>query len=232
MKKSGYPNYVKTYFTFSKGERNGIIVLVFILIILIIAIKLMPISRPNINNINYTELQKQVDSLFVKNDTSPKPSTKKYYFNTFSESKVKSFKKAAIRINSCDSSSLTTLEGIGPVFASRILKYRNLLGGYYSVNQIKEVYGMKEETFQKVKKQIIVDQGEIQLISIDTSGFKTLIRHPYIGKEIAWRIINLRKKLGGEPIKIKDIGSFQIMDTVRWIKLKPYIDFQKNTVTK
>ena len=54
---------------------------------------------------------------------------------------------AYVELNSADSLELLGLKGIGPVFASRILKYRNLLGGFYSVSQLLEVYGFPEETY-------------------------------------------------------------------------------------
>ena len=59
-----------------------------------------------------------------------------------------------INLNNADSLTLITLSGIGPVFASRIIKYRNLLGGFYKKEQLLEVYNLKNETYLKVKKQI------------------------------------------------------------------------------
>ena len=60
-------------------------------------------------------------------------------------SKQKSMPK--LEINGADSVELTKLYGIGPAFASRIMKYRNLLGGFYALGQLKEVYGINDSIF-------------------------------------------------------------------------------------
>src|SRR5665648_1161064 len=52
--------------------------------------------------------------------------------------------KFLIDINSCDSATLVTLSGIGPVLSARIIKYRRLLGGFATTEQLKEVYGYRK----------------------------------------------------------------------------------------
>ncbi len=54
-------------------------------------------------------------------------------------------KRPILNLNICDSASLEALPGIGPVLSSRIIKYRNLIGGYVSVDQLKEVYGLPKK---------------------------------------------------------------------------------------
>jgi competence protein ComEA len=56
-----------------------------------------------------------------------------------------------VELNSADSTDLVELYGIGPVFANRILKYRDLLGGFYSVNQLLEVIISRRKLFEKLK---------------------------------------------------------------------------------
>jgi competence ComEA-like helix-hairpin-helix protein len=63
-----------------------------------------------------------------------------------------------INLNSADSAELVKLYGIGPVLSKRIIKYRNSLGGkFQSVDQLKNVYGLSEETFNSIKPYLIVD---------------------------------------------------------------------------
>ena len=47
-----------------------------------------------------------------------------------------------VEINTADSAELMRLNGIGASFSRRIVKYRNLLGGFISKEQLLEVYGM------------------------------------------------------------------------------------------
>lgn len=52
-----------------------------------------------------------------------------------------------VELNSADSSELLKINGVGPVFASRIIKYRNKLGGFATTEQVTEVYGMDSIRF-------------------------------------------------------------------------------------
>ena len=70
--------------------------------------------------------------------------------------------KAQIDINGCDSAALVALPGIGPVLSARIIKYRKLLGGFASVEQLKEVYGLPEETYEMIKGRLYADSSGTQ----------------------------------------------------------------------
>jgi competence ComEA-like helix-hairpin-helix protein len=85
-----------------------------------------------------------------------------------------------IDINRADSIQLLPLPGIGPVFAGRIIKYRDLLGGFLTVDQLREVYGMPEETVELIRDMILIDTTIIRKIFLDSAGFKELLRHPYL----------------------------------------------------
>lgn len=85
-----------------------------------------------------------------------------------------------ININRADSVQLLPLPGIGPVFAGRIVKYRRLLGGFVSLDQLGEVYGMPFETIELIRKRIYIDSSAIRKIHIDSATFGELLRHPYL----------------------------------------------------
>lgn len=59
-----------------------------------------------------------------------------------------------VNINTADSAQLTTVRGIGPVFASRIIKYRNKIGGYTALQQLMQVKGITPEVFEGIKTQL------------------------------------------------------------------------------
>jgi competence protein ComEA len=65
--------------------------------------------------------------------------------------------KTVVEINTADSLSIVYLKGIGPGFTKRIMKYRAMLGGFHSINQLKEVYGMTDSTFTLLSSQIKLD---------------------------------------------------------------------------
>lgn len=107
-----------------------------------------------------------------------------------------------IELNAADSVTLESLPGIGPAFASRILKYRKLLGGYVDVVQLKEVYGMPEETYEKIKPLCKIDPSKVNILSAELlweNPYK--IYHPYLSKELKLEI----KQLKASPFSVNDV---------------------------
>lgn len=101
-----------------------------------------------------------------------------------------------IDINTADSSELTLLYGIGKVLSSRIIKYRNLLGGYYEVKQLCEVYGIDSILFKQIKEFVVSDTSAIRVLDINTILYADLLRHPYIDKETCSQILYYIKVKG------------------------------------
>lgn len=65
-----------------------------------------------------------------------------------------------INLNTATAEELKTLPGIGPTMAGRIIEYRNTYGGFYDVEEIKEVRGIGEKTYQKLKDLIVVSENK------------------------------------------------------------------------
>ena len=144
--------------------------------------------------------------------------------------KRNSYKKEAApvivqELNSADSVHLVEIPGIGPVFASRIIRYRNLLGGYYAVSQLREVFGMKEENFAAVSPYLKADQKTITQFNINFSTLKELGRHPYIGFRTARKIIQLKDK-EGKFTEAQNLSKVLSADSLN--KLIPYLKFSEN----
>ncbi|MEI6138133.1 MAG: helix-hairpin-helix domain-containing protein [Mariniphaga sp.] len=129
-----------------------------------------------------------------------------------------------VELNSADSINLLEIKGIGPVFASRIIRFRNLLGGYCSVSQLKEIYGMKPENFETVSPCFTVDQTAIKTFNINFSTVQELGRHPYIGFKTARRILKLRDQKG-KFYSTNDLTTVVSSDTL--LKLSPYLRFSQ-----
>ncbi|WP_319501039.1 helix-hairpin-helix domain-containing protein [uncultured Draconibacterium sp.] len=127
-----------------------------------------------------------------------------------------------VELNSADTSDLIQLKGIGSVYASRILKYRNLLGGFCNANQLLEVYGFSEELFAAVKPSITVDTTAIKPIRINYAEFSEMIRHPYFDKSSVNAILNEKDKNG--PIKnLSELEKLESIDAEFIDKIRPYI---------
>ncbi len=131
-------------------------------------------------------------------------------------------KAPLIELNSADSLLLTDLRGIGPVLAGRILKYRNLLGGFVRKEQLLEVYGLPYETFENISRAVIIDTTGITRIDLNKAAFSILIRHPYLDVYTVKGILNYRDIQGN----IKDVNELKdnrIIPEESFSRIKPYL---------
>lgn len=129
-----------------------------------------------------------------------------------------------LELNAADSSALDALPGIGPVFARRIMKYREILGGFYSINQLYEVYGLPEETVQRIAPRVLVDSNLIRPIAINFATYGELIRHPYLKKEMVKEILEYRSSHGAFT-GIEDLEKIPALDQEAIGRMKAYFIF-------
>jgi competence protein ComEA len=105
--------------------------------------------------------------------------------------------RLSFNLNLADTAQLSLIRGIGPVLSGRIIKYRELLGGFIRTEQLNEVFGLKDEALINLKQAVFVDSlFEPAKIRVNFSEWQELIRHPYIQPDLANRIINFRSQDG------------------------------------
>lgn len=126
-----------------------------------------------------------------------------------------------VELNSADSTDLLQLDGIGDTYAKRILKYRNILGGFSSIEQLKEVYGFNDELFEKTKNSLTIDKSKIHKLDLNKDDFKVINKHPYFTYELTKSIFNWRRKTIITAENLKDI----LGNTTLYQKLLPYLNF-------
>lgn len=127
-----------------------------------------------------------------------------------------------IELNAADSVDLLQLRGIGQVFASRIIKYRALLGGYSHPDQLLEVYGMDSLRYSEIKEYLRVDKTKIQLININKAEYEGLRKHPYITPKYAHIIIRYRQQHGIFNA-LDELLSIDLFDEEYLRKIAPYL---------
>lgn len=128
-----------------------------------------------------------------------------------------------IFLNSTDTAEWKRIPGIGSSFASRIVKYQNLLGGFASVEQLLEVYGVDNDMFVKISAYIEPD-GNFRKIHINKLEFKELLAHPYLNYKQVQAIMNLRKRKGNIQ-SINELGMLDEFSAEDIKKLTPYLQF-------
>ena len=132
-----------------------------------------------------------------------------------------------IDINSADSATLVRLRGIGPKSAMHILRYRELLGGYYSKSQISELEVVTEDNFHDFSSQIWCDSAKIKKIFINFARSSELEVHPYVSDQMLRRIINYRELKGGWST-IEEMIESDILSVDEAARIAPYLDFGTN----
>ncbi|MBO5400006.1 MAG: helix-hairpin-helix domain-containing protein [Alistipes sp.] len=130
-----------------------------------------------------------------------------------------------LEINSADSAALVAINGIGAKSASEIIRYRTLLGGYHSVEQISELKVITEENFAKILQQICCDSCKISKIDINFAGPKELERHPYVSARALRRIVKQRQLKGGWT-RIEEMIDDDILSEDEAERLAPYLRFR------
>ncbi len=164
-------------------------------------------------------------------DFQEKVDNKKEQKKRSSFSKKKAYKKVfptktnnikSFNLNSSDPEDWKQIKGIGDGYSSRIIKYQKWLGGFYSVHQLKEVYGLKDSLVQEMIPYIVNTQN-YRKIKINFAESKELGSHPYLSWKEANIIVKYRKH--HFPLT-KD--SFKLMMGVSKetkSKILPYLDF-------
>jgi competence protein ComEA len=133
-----------------------------------------------------------------------------------------------VELNTADSARLTTVQGIGPAFATRIIYYRERLGGFISKEQLKEVYGLDEVKFKEVKDHVKVDPARIRRININTITFDKLRLMPYLNYKQVNALIEYRKQHGNYN-SLADLKNIAIIDDQILRKIEPYIILDDTT---
>ena len=67
---------------------------------------------------------------------------------------------APVNLNTADAEELATLPGIGPATAQKIIAYRESVGAFQSTEELMQVDGIGEKTFQKLKELVTVEAAE------------------------------------------------------------------------
>jgi competence protein ComEA len=129
-----------------------------------------------------------------------------------------------IDINNSDSAEVDALPGIGPVLSSRIIKYRELLGGFVEAGQLKEVYGISDSLFMVISDMISIDSSAVKRININSAGFRELDRHPYLERYDVQAIIKYRE-IKGKINNLSELSSNRIISEAKAIRLVPYFSF-------
>ncbi len=152
------------------------------------------------------------------------PATSSYAPSAYTPAERKPFvrNEVIIDINKADTNAFISLPGIGSKLAQRIINFRTKLGGFYSVNQVKETFGLPDSTFSKIQRQLAYHGFTIQKINVNTASVDVLKAHPYIRYNLANAIVQYRNQHGAFG-SVDDIKKIVLVNDSVYNKVQPYL---------
>jgi competence protein ComEA len=243
---------LREYFTFTKRERTGIIVL----LVLIGLCRCIPLVWEA-----FTPVTVNTDSSFLTEvaafeqqlKAADTPAQRNFSYNRNRYSKKwdrpvngyqhnfhrdspyvrKTFtpfpprparKPVVLDINTADSTAWEALPGVGPVLAARIIRFRDKLGGFYTIEQVAETYGLPDSTFKKIQPSLRADNVSLKKVDINKMDEQSLAQHPYIRYKLA-RLITRYRSVHGPFSQPEALKNIPLVDDSIYRKLEPYISY-------
>jgi competence ComEA-like helix-hairpin-helix protein len=138
-----------------------------------------------------------------------------------------SFKKQAkqitlINLNTADTTEFMKIYGIGAFYAKQIIRYREKLGGYFTKEQLFEVWKMTTEAYDKIKDHVFISEKDVKRININSVTIEELKVHPYLKWNQANSIVKMRIQRNGFK-NIEELKESVLIDSETYEKLFPYL---------
>jgi DNA uptake protein ComE-like DNA-binding protein len=230
-----FKRQIRDHFGFSKTETNGVLWLI-VLIVLFLAIPQVIQwyyhSNPPASNKDDIAL---LDSMVTQLEQQAVASSKtinKSVDNPFDVSHKATKRQSqanptqliqAFNMNTADISQLQQIKGIGPKLSTRIVKYRDKLGGFVNQAQYQEIYGLDSLVAERLGEHTYIAASfQPQQININTADFKNLISHPYLNYQQVKQIVRYREK-HGKLASVQDLLSLGLLEEATFEKIKPYL---------
>ena len=140
--------------------------------------------------------------------------------------KRKEFRKDLIvDLNSADTTLLMQVAGIGRSYAKGIVRFRQQTGGFVSIDQLGEIYGMRKENLERIRPFCKVNTDLVKKMRVNVASVERLKSHPYLNFYQSRAIYELRRKKG----KLKNISELKVLPeftTESLSKIEPYLNFE------
>ena len=125
-----------------------------------------------------------------------------------------------VNLNSTDTAVLKKLYGVGPVLSSRIVKYSQALGGFHSLDQLTEVYGLEQEVIDNNESRLVL-KGTVKKFNLNSEA-DSLVKHPYLNWPMSRIIVNYRKQ-HGDFKEIQELKNIIAIPDGLYNSLLPYL---------
>jgi len=239
---------IKNLFIVSRKERNGMIVLLIVLSASIVLRVVMANRPPSAAG---WEAPLMKFTALVGSDTLHMPQVVKYapryqkqeerrqsyahssrrmeyigankgnYNPPSAPPRPRAYSVVQVDLNRADSVELLQLPGIGPYFAGRIVRMRQLLGGFAAAEQLLEINRFPEETYHRILPLLTCSVDSLRLIDFNTIDVESLARHPYLSF-IQARALTAWREKHGLFTRPEDLLKCLVIDSLTCERLRPY----------
>lgn len=168
------------------------------------------------------KLAEQLEPWIKIEKASAPPSFSNSKSPAFPRNEYPSKPKATVDINQSDTSDWIAMPGIGPALARRIVLFREKLGGFHSIEQIGETYGLADSVFQLIRPRLLLNESTVTKININTADANRLKQHPYIGWKLANALVKYRETHGSFKSP-QDLSQIDLFSPDILLKLMPYL---------
>ena len=213
----------KDYFAFSKRQRNGVLVLLTLILVAMIILVITDFLPPSPSTVDLYSFKSDMAKVKFKHTDSVRQIIMQ---EVDKQNETKPVQGSFIEINTADSADFMRFPLMHPKVARTIVRFRDALGGYYSKEQLLQVYGMDTACYYSMINEINLDVSKVEKININKATEKDMAHHPYIRKKLAKAIYDYRKENGGFK-DIKEIIKVDGMDNEVYSKLSPYLSITK-----
>lgn len=236
----GFNNFLREYFTFNRRERNGVFVLLVIILVLVMYLSSYGLFSEKTET-DFSQFEKEIASFEAEQKRmgdSVAAHRRSFYFSgnvpvedngregkeNDLHSEVQEFRKKSVvvELNSADTLELQRIKGIGSVFAKRIVKFREALGGFVHINQLLEVYGLDRDKFAQIAPQVRLDFLGVKKLNVNSASVEDMNWHPYLSKKEAVSIFTKRVKTG-DFTDLEEVKKITLMSDSAFAKIAPYL---------
>jgi DNA uptake protein ComE-like DNA-binding protein len=145
--------------------------------------------------------------------------------NNFKPFETKTVKIIVLDINLATKEDLIKIYGIGPALSDRILKQKDVLGGFVSMKQMWDIWGLSPEVIENLNKYFKVTAlPKIKMIDINNSSIKELMLFPYFKYSLAKAIVTYRS-MNGDFKNSEDLTKINGFPSEKLDFISLYLDF-------
>jgi DNA uptake protein ComE-like DNA-binding protein len=149
----------------------------------------------------------------------------KGYENYTNSAFAKKEKKVLIDINKASQEDLIEIHGIGEAISLRILKYKESLGGFVSMEQMNDVWGLSPEVIASLNSHFKVSGlPEFKKVDLNNASLKEMSQFPYFKYTLAKEIVTYRS-MNGDIKNIEDLSKIKGFPVEKAKIIDLYLDF-------